>query len=61
MYNELVIKFCLTGTPSNEASTLITYLECKVFKASLPIKAILQYSDKLKIDKFLVNEKIKKE
>jgi len=36
-------------------------LECKVLNASLPIKAALQYSDKLKIDKFLINEKIKKE
>ena len=60
-YNELVIRFGMTRTPNNEANSFITYLECKVLKSTLPIKAAMQYSDKLKIDKFLLNESIKKE
>jgi hypothetical protein len=51
-------KFSIDISIINEANNLLYFYKHKVLKSSIPIKEMLQYSDKMKIDKFLMSKKL---
>ncbi len=60
-YIDIGDRFNLNVTHINEATSFICYYRNKIMKSKIPIKELLQYSDKLKIDKYVVDKKLKAE
>jgi len=57
-YIDIGDRFNVNVTHTNEATSFICYYRDKIMKSKIPIKELLQYSDKLKIDKYIVDKKL---
>jgi len=54
-------KFNIDLSTTNEANNLHLFFKHKVLMSTIPIKEMLQYSDKIKIDKFLMSKKLEED
>jgi len=54
-------KFNVDLSSTNEANSLYLFFKHKVITSTIPVKEMLQHSDKMKIDKFLMSKKLEED